>query len=139
MAETATMTKTRYQGGRTDAAKSAGGGRPGACPVLVKKSHISRNEMVHGTRMYYERGVRIGGNVRRGGIPPRHEAIVDFKNASKRLLNWTYTQGPWVSMITLTYHDWFPLDFRESKRQLNRFLQYMRDHVPSHFLRYGSS
>ena len=98
--------------------------------MLVKKSHISRNEMVHGTAVYYERGVRIGGNLRRNGVPPVHVAITDHRRASRRLLNWTYLQGPWVSMLTLTYHegDEFHGDFKESKRQLNRFLQYLRDH-----------
>jgi len=51
--------------------------------------------------------------------------ITDFSKKSRKRLSWVYSQGPWKSMFTVTYHKKFP-DFKVSKSHLNSFLQACR-------------
>jgi hypothetical protein len=80
----------------------------------------------------YRRGVQLSGivnaDLRFSSSPGLRGGVTDFRLASKRRLAWIYMQGDWQSMLTLTYHNDFPVDFSESKRQLNTVLQYLRDH-----------
>lgn len=56
---------------------------------------------------------------------PVRSEITGFSRHSQKRLSWVYSQGPWKSMITLTYHLDFP-EFKESKRHLNTVLQAVR-------------
>lgn len=71
-----------------------------------------------GIRIRMPTGIRSSGGDR--------GTISQFSESSRRRLSWVYAQGPWKSMITLTYHNDFP-DGVESKRQLQVVLQYLRD------------
>lgn len=64
-------------------------------------------------------GKQIGGGDR--------GEVKQFSDRSRDRLSWIYSQGPWVSMLTLTYHEEWPSDGRESKRQLQTVLQMLRD------------
>jgi hypothetical protein len=75
----------------------------------------------------YKNGVRLSGsfvNVVGSNLAKRSNIGI-FSSASQERLSWVYFQGPWESMITLTYHNDFP-NRKESKRQMNVVLQYLR-------------
>lgn len=55
----------------------------------------------------------------------KRDEIKKFSKKSQNRLAWNYSQGPWVSMLTLTYHLTFP-DGVESKKHLNVFLNHLR-------------
>jgi hypothetical protein len=75
----------------------------------------------------YRHGVRLSGYVRNDHpAPPLRVAISAFSESSRRLLQWRFQQGPWKSMITLTYHNNWPNDYKTAKRQLNAWLQAVR-------------
>lgn len=55
----------------------------------------------------------------------RRGIVTIFSRKSMQRLAWIYSQGPWVSMLTLTYHTDFP-DWKKSKEQLNHIIKEMR-------------
>lgn len=55
----------------------------------------------------------------------RRGNVTIFSRKSMQRLAWVYSQGPWVSMLTLTYHTDFP-DWKKSKKQLDLILHQMR-------------
>lgn len=74
-------------------------------------------EWPRGIRVKQSQGKQIGGG-KRG-------RVVDLSTGSRANMAWVYIQGPWRSMLTLTYHETFP-DGRTSKAQLNTWLQHLR-------------
>lgn len=71
----------------------------------------------------WRRGIRIRNPAGPSRAPSATRGEVrQFSDVSRRRLSWIYAQGPWVSMITLTYHNDFP-DPVEGKRQLGRWLE----------------
>jgi len=77
----------------------------------------------------YPRGIRLSGITGFGGNNlkecSKRGVITAFSQASRKRLGWVYEQGPWVSMLTFTYHDIFPHDFKESKRHLNNLKKWL--------------
>lgn len=55
----------------------------------------------------------------------RRGNVTIFSKKSMQRLAWVYSQGPWKSMLTLTYHEDFP-DWKKSKEQLDLILHKMR-------------
>jgi len=51
--------------------------------------------------------------------------VTIFSKKSMQRLAWVYSQGPWKSMLTLTYHKDFP-DWKKSKEHLKLLLNEMR-------------
>jgi len=74
-------------------------------------------EWPRGIRVKQSQGKQIGGGTR--------GRVVDLSTGSRANMAWVYVQGPWRSMLTLTYHESFP-DGRTSKAQLNTWLQHLR-------------
>lgn len=57
-------------------------------------------------------------------LKERSEVTIFSKKSQKRL-NWVYANGPWKSMITLTYHKKFP-DYQISKGHLDTVLKVIK-------------
>lgn len=74
-------------------------------------------EWPRGIRVKQSQGKQIGGGTR--------GRVVDLSTGSRANMAWVYVQGPWRSMLTLTYHESFP-DGKTSKQQLNVWLQHLR-------------
>jgi len=78
----------------------------------------------------YERGIRLSGltgcGINNLGEYSKRGVVKGFSEASRKRLGWVYEQGPWVSMLTFTYHNVFPHDFKESKRHLQNLRKYLR-------------
>ena len=74
-------------------------------------------EWPRGIRVKQSQGKQIGGG-KRG-------RVVDLSRGSRDNLAWVYVQGPWRSMLTLTYHETYP-DGATSKQHLNTWLQHLR-------------
>jgi len=74
-------------------------------------------EWPRGIRVKQSQGKQIGGGAR--------GRVVDLSTGSRANMAWVYVQGPWRSMLTLTYHESFP-DGKTSKQQLNVWLQNLR-------------
>lgn len=55
----------------------------------------------------------------------KREDITIFSKRSQKRLSWAYSQGPWRSMITLTYHKKFP-DYEVSKEHLHSVLKVVK-------------
>jgi len=76
----------------------------------------------------YNYGIYLSGDLHsnggRGGV---RKSISRFSDASKKRLGWVYMQGPWLSMMTFTYHNNAPSDFKLCKRQINGLLQNLRN------------
>ena len=70
-----------------------------------------------GVRVRMPIGHRIGGGQR--------SKVTIFSRSSQNALGWVYSQGPWSSMLTLTYPCTYP-DGETSKAQLNVVLQKLR-------------
>ncbi|HUD44709.1 MAG TPA: hypothetical protein VMR41_04160 [Patescibacteria group bacterium] len=75
----------------------------------------------------YRRGVKISGIKGIGNKNPEKRGIIRgiSKSALKRL-DWVYMQGDWKSMLLLTYHQVFPRDYKDQKRQLTTWLEHLR-------------
>jgi len=71
----------------------------------------------------WRRGIRIRNPAGPSRAPAATRGEVrQFSDSSRRRLSWIYAQGPWCSMLTLTYHGDFPAPV-EGKRQLGRWLE----------------
>ncbi|HUD44531.1 MAG TPA: hypothetical protein VMR41_03255 [Patescibacteria group bacterium] len=77
----------------------------------------------------YERGLTISGPLRnngnKGAIGSRE--VKGFSKHCRKALTWQFLQGPWKSMLTLTLHEHKKYDYKVVKKQLNSWLQNMRD------------
>jgi hypothetical protein len=71
----------------------------------------------------YRHGVRWSGLKGVGGRKPGPRGVITlYSDQSRRRLAWKYGQGPWVSMVVLTYHFMPTTDWHGVKLQLNYFL-----------------
>ena len=72
----------------------------------------------------YKNGIKCkidDGRQKKEGVFAKRDDITIFSKKSKNRLAWVYSQGPWVSMLTLTYHVDFPAA-EVSKKHMNTFL-----------------
>jgi hypothetical protein len=74
----------------------------------------------------FNNGIIISGTVKCGSDNAHREKIEDFSKSAKKRLSWVYFQGPWKSMLSFTYHEIFPSDFKIIKEQLNTLCQSFR-------------
>ncbi len=79
----------------------------------------------------YRQGIKISGILGHGNKNPVKRGVVtDCSKASRKRLDWPYLQGPWRSMLTLTFHDNYEkksFDLEIFRKILNSWLQTLRD------------
>jgi hypothetical protein len=110
---------------------NAAGGRGGGSGLLVNNIISQHNKLKTPekcTLKVYKRGVALSGLKGRGGCPGKRGIITDFSAAVRRRLSKVFIQGPWRSMVTLTYHHWDNnnMPYRMCKKQSNSWKQELR-------------
>lgn len=75
-------------------------------------------EWPRGLKIKIPRGTRTA--------PGKRGKVTQFSEASRRALGWVYSQGPWHSMVTLTYHENEIPPPEVSKSHLSMVLQRLR-------------